>query len=90
LPTKLTAHSQQHSEKNFAAGDQAQANDDIDGQDDEAAVEQAEQVLIDETTIEEQDECVLENDNTIETITVENSDDGEEIDDNPESDNDDN
>jgi len=58
--------------------------------DDEAAAEQAEQVLIDETTIEGQDECVLENDNTIETITVEDSDDGEEIDDNPESDNDDN
>ena len=70
------------------AGAEEQANDDIEDQDEEAAAVQAEQGIIDEEGIEEEEiEYVLENDNTIE---VEDSDDGREIDDNPESANDDN
>ena len=69
------------------AGAQEQGNDDIEDQDEEVAALQAEQALINDTTIEEQEvEYTLENENIIETITVEDADDSGEIDDNPDGD----
>ena len=63
------------------AGAQEHANNDIEGQDEEAAALQGEQALVDETSEEKEGECMLENENTIETITVD-ADDSGEIDDN--------